>query len=63
MWNTSNSREDHREREGNPKGEISERKMNHERLWTTRNNLGVSEGRGIRGNRVMGIEEGMCYDE
>ena len=49
MWNIKNSTEDHRGREGNLKGEKSERKMNHERLWTPRNNLGVSEGRRVRG--------------
>lgn len=31
-------------REENPKGKKSEREMNYERLWTLRNNLGVSEG-------------------
>ena len=38
MWNISNnSTEDHRGREGKLKGEISEREMNHERLWTPGN--------------------------
>ena len=32
MWNISNGTEDHRGREGNLKGEKSEREMNHERL-------------------------------
>ena len=51
--------EGHRGREGNPKGEKSERETNHEELWTPRNNLEVSEGKRLRGgrNRVMGIEE------
>ena len=46
MWNISNSMEDHRGRERNPKGEKSERETNHERLWTLGNKLRVSEGRG-----------------
>ena len=37
MWNISNSTEDHRGREGNLKGEKSERKRNHEKLWTAGN--------------------------
>ena len=43
MWNISNSTEDHRGGEGNPKGEKSEREMNHERLWTPGNKLRVSD--------------------
>jgi len=35
MWNISNSMEDHRGREGNLKGEKSERETDHERLWAT----------------------------
>ena len=46
MWNINNSMEDHRGREGNLKGEKSEREMNHERLWTPGNKLSVSEWRG-----------------
>ena len=49
LWNISNSTEDQRGREGNPKEEKSEREMNHERLWTQGNNLRVSEGRGVEG--------------
>ena len=46
-----------RGREGNLKGEKSERKMNHERLWTTGKKLRVSEGREVGGwgNMAMGI--------
>lgn len=47
MWNINDSIEDHREMEGNPRGEKSEKEMNHERLWTTTNNLGASEGRRV----------------
>ena len=53
MWNISNSAENHRGREGNLKGEKSEREMNHERLWTPGNKLRVSEGRGLP-ERVTG---------
>ena len=39
--------------------------MKHERLWTLRNKLRVSEGRGVEGwgNQVMGIKEGTCGDK
>ena len=37
-----------------------EREVNHERLWTLKNNLRVLKGRGVRGwgNQVVGIREG-----
>ena len=44
MWNISNSTEDHRGREGNLKGENSDRETNHERLWTLGNRLGFQRG-------------------
>lgn len=62
MWTISNSTEDHRRREGNLKGEKSERETNYERLWNTGNKLRVSEGKGGGDNRMMGIEEGTCRD-
>ena len=34
MWNIRNNAEDHRGREGKLKREKSEKKMNHEKLWT-----------------------------
>ena len=56
--------EDHRGREGNLKGEKSERETNHERLWTLGSKLRVRgrEGGGW-GNFMMGIKEGTCCDE
>lgn len=36
-------------REGNP-----ERELNHERLWTPENSLGLSEGRGQQGDGPRG---------
>ena len=52
--------EDDRGREGNLKGEKSEREMNHERLRTPGNKLRVLEGRGVGewDRQVMGIKEG-----
>ena len=46
MWNISNSREDHRGREGKLNEKKSERETNHERLWNPGTKLRVTEGRG-----------------
>ena len=46
MWNIRNIMEDHRGREGNLKGEKSEKETNHERVWTLGNKLRVTERRG-----------------
>ena len=60
MWSISNNTEDiGRWREvswGKSEGET-----NHERLWTLRNKLRVSEGKGMDGwvGPVMGIKAGM----
>ena len=43
MWNISNRAEDHRGREGKLNGKKSERETNHERLWTLRKKLRVSQ--------------------
>ena len=45
----NNSMEEHRGRDGNRKGEKSEREMSHERLWTLGNKLRDSEGGGVEG--------------
>ena len=65
MWNIRNSEEDHRGRDGNLKGEKSEREMNHERRWTMGTKLRNTEGRGMGGwvSPVMGIKESVCCDE
>ena len=65
MWNTRNSVEDHKGRDGKLNGKKSERETKHERLWTPGNKLRVTEGRraGGWGNRVMGIKEGTYCDE
>ena len=57
MWNTRNSTEDHGGREGKLNGKKSERKTNHERLWTLGNR--VAKGRVLGGwdNWVMDIKE------
>ena len=47
MWNIKNRVEDYRGREGKLNGKKSDRKTNHERLWTPGNKLRVSEGRGL----------------
>ena len=41
-----NSAEDHRGRKGKLNGKKSERKTNHDRLWTLRNKLRASGGGG-----------------
>ena len=46
MWNLRNSMEDIRRRKGKNKGGKSEGETNHEKLWTLRNKLRVSEERG-----------------
>ena len=60
LWNIRNNTEVI----GSWRGEMSlgklEGKMNHERLWTLRNELRVLEGRWVRGwvSLVVGIKEG-----
>ena len=64
MWNIRNSTEDHRGREGKLKGEKSEMETNHERLWALGNKQGFRRKRGGEwAYQVMGIKEGMCWDE
>ena len=46
MWSIRNNIEDIRRRKGKVNWEKSEQKTNQERLWTLRNKLRVSEGRG-----------------
>lgn len=59
MWNLRNKTEEHRGRGEKLNKMKSERETNHERLWTLRNTLRVSERKevGIGGKRVMGIME------
>ena len=47
MWNTRNSVEDHKGRDGKLNGKKSERETSHERLWTLGNKLRVTEGMGV----------------
>ena len=41
----------------------TERETNHKRLLNTETELSVDGGVGGRGTRVMGSEEGTCWDE
>ena len=57
LWNIRNSREIIRRRKGKMKGRKSEEETSHERLWTPRNKLRVTEGSGVGGwaRPVMGF--------
>ena len=65
MWNIRNSTQDHRRREGKLNGKKSERETSHERIWTLGNKLRVTEGMGVGGwgDQVMGIKEGICWED
>ena len=63
-WILRNLTEDHGRREGEKNGYKQRgREADYRRLLTTENKVKVDGGLGERGEWVMGIEEGTCWDE
>ena len=62
MWNLRYKTDERKGREAKNNTK-TERETNHKRLLNTENKLGVAGGEGGWAKWMMGIKEGICWDE